>query len=49
MADTAPPWWSPGADAVVVEAAMPVKSVAVLVASLVVVAAGGAEEFNTNL
>ncbi len=49
MADTAPPWWSPGADAVAVEAAMPVKSVAVSVASLVAVAAGGDEGFNRNL
>jgi hypothetical protein len=49
LADTAPPWWSPRADAVAVEAAMPVKSVAVSVASLVAVAAGGVEGFNTNL
>ena len=49
LADTAPPWWSLGADAVVVEAAMPVKSVAVSVASLVVVAAGGVKGFNINL
>ncbi len=49
MADTAPPWWSPGVDAVAVEAVMPVKSVAVSVASLVAVAAGGVKGFNTNL
>ncbi len=47
MVDTAPLWWSPGADAVAVEGAMPVESVAVLVASLVAVAADGVEGFNT--
>ncbi len=43
LADTAPPWWSPvgsgGGNAAV-------KSVAVLVASLVAVVAGGVEGFN---
>ncbi len=46
LADTAPPWWSLGADAVAVDAA--VKSVAVSVASLVAVVAGGVEGFNIN-
>ncbi len=42
LANTAPPWWCGGGNAVV-------KSVAVSVASLVAVAAGGVEGFNINL